>query len=208
VIRPRCLLLDEPLSNLDARLRVEMRAEIRRVCKESGLTTVYVTHDQKEALSIADRMAILDHGRLLQLGAPREIYRRPHSRMVADFIGETDFIAGTLVSFEDNNVVVDTAAGRFLGVLGDVEAQPTVGAAVTVSVRPECWVLSSRDPGLNAVRGRIGEAVFLGEVAQYALLAGGTELKVLEINPRFLDHARRGEVFASAAPEDVVVLLA
>jgi iron(III) transport system ATP-binding protein len=208
VIRPRCLLLDEPLSNLDARLRVEMRAEIRRVCKESGLTTVYVTHDQKEALSIADRMAILDHGRLLQLGAPREIYRRPHSRMVADFIGETDFIAGTLVSFEDSNVVVDTAAGRFLGVLGDVEAQPTVGAAVTVSVRPECWVLSSRDPGLNAVRGRIGEAVFLGEVAQYALLAGGTELKVLEINPRFLDQARRGEVFASAAPEDVVVLLA
>jgi iron(III) transport system ATP-binding protein len=207
VIRPRCLLLDEPLSNLDARLRIEMRTEIRRVCKEAGLTTVYVTHDQKEALSIADRMAILDHGRLLQVGAPREIYRRPHTRMVADFIGETDFIAGKLVSVEEGNVVVETAVGRFVGVLGDAGATPAVGADVTVSIRPECWSLSGRDPGMNAVRGRIGASVFLGEIAQYALQTGGVELKVLEINPRFLDQTRRGEVFASAAPEDVVVLL-
>src|SRR5512140_2761300 len=86
VIRPRCLLLDEPLSNLDARLRLEMRGEIRRVCKDFKLTTVYVTHDQKEALSISDRMAILDRGRVLQVGAPRDIYKRPRSRTVANFI--------------------------------------------------------------------------------------------------------------------------
>ena len=98
VIRPRCLLLDEPLSNLDAKLRLEMRSEIRRVCKEFKLTTVYVTHDQKEALSVSDRMAILDHGRILQVGSPREVYRRPMSKVVADFIGETDLIAGTVVS--------------------------------------------------------------------------------------------------------------
>ena len=98
VIRPRCLLLDEPLSNLDARLRLEMRMEIRRVCKEFKLTTVYVTHDQKEALSVSDRMAILDGGRILQVGTPRDIYRRPARRTVADFIGETNFIAGTLLS--------------------------------------------------------------------------------------------------------------
>src|SRR5207248_2670020 len=77
VIRPRCLLLDEPLSNLDAKLRLEMRAEIRRVCKESGLTAIYVTHDQKEALSIADRIAVLDSGRVRQIGRPGEVYRRP-----------------------------------------------------------------------------------------------------------------------------------
>src|SRR5476649_1227007 len=86
VIRPRCLLLDEPLSNLDARLRLEMRAEIRRVCKEFKLTTVYVTHDQKEALSIADRMAILDSGHILQVGTPREVYKRPNCKTVANFI--------------------------------------------------------------------------------------------------------------------------
>src|SRR6185436_13270378 len=94
VIRPRCLLLDEPLSNLDAKLRLEMRTEIRRVCKEFKLTTVYVTHDQKEALSISDRMAILESGHILQVGSPREVYRRPKRKTVANFIGETDFIAG------------------------------------------------------------------------------------------------------------------
>ena len=94
VIRPRCLLLDEPLSNLDARLRLEMRAEIRRICKEFGLTAMYVTHDQKEALSIADRMAILEGGHIRQTGPPAQIYRHPISRFVADFMGETNFLDG------------------------------------------------------------------------------------------------------------------
>ena len=206
VIRPRCLLLDEPLSNLDAKLRLEMRAEIRRVCKEFKLTTVYVTHDQKEALSVSDRMAILDRGRILQVGSPREVYRRPTSKIVADFIGETDFIPGTIVSTHAGRAVVDTAIGRFEGVLGDAKATPAHGTAVTLSVRPECWVLSREAPARNGVRGRIGEAIYLGEIAQYALMAGGHALKILELNPRFIDQSERGEVFASAAPEDVVVL--
>src|SRR5215216_5921623 len=136
VIRPRCLLLDEPLSNLDAKLRLEMRAEIRRVCKEFQLTTVYVTHDQKEALSVSDRMAILDRGRILQVGSPSEVYRRPTTKLVADFIGETDFIAGTVVSCDARHAVVDTAIGRFIGVLGDAKATVASGAKVTLSVRP------------------------------------------------------------------------
>lgn len=207
VIRPRCLLLDEPLSNLDAKLRLEMRAEIRRVCKEFKLTTVYVTHDQKEALSVSDRMAILDRGRILQVGSPREVYRRPHSKVVADFIGETDFIAGKLVSTNGGRAVVDTNVGRFEGVLGDRAANPPAGAAVTLSVRPECWTLSREAPAQNSVRGRIGEAIYLGELAQYAFVAGEHELKILELNPRFLEQPPgRGEVFASAQPEDVVVL--
>ncbi len=206
VIRPRCLLLDEPLSNLDAKLRLEMRTEIRRVCKEFKLTTVYVTHDQKEALSISDRMAILDRGRILQVGAPREVYRRPINRIVADFIGETDFIPGKLVSATGGQAIVDTSVGRFEGVFGDPQARPATGAAVTLSVRPECWVLSREAPTRNAVRGRIGEAIYLGELAQYELAAGGQNLKIIELNPRFMDQSGRGEVYASAAPEDVVVL--
>ncbi len=208
VIRPRCLLLDEPLSNLDAKLRLEMRAEIRRVCKEFKLTTVYVTHDQKEALSISDRMAILDRGRVLQVGAPREVYRRPTCKTVADFIGETDFISGKLLGMGANgSATVETAIGRFEGVLGDPAAKPVPGAQVTLSVRPECWALSREAAAVNCVRGRIGEAVYLGELAQYDLVAGGIDLKILELNPRFLDQSTRGEVFASAAPEDVVVLV-
>jgi iron(III) transport system ATP-binding protein len=206
VIRPRCLLLDEPLSNLDAKLRLEMRTEIRRVCKEFKLTTVYVTHDQKEALSISDRMAILDKGHIMQVGTAREVYRRPTCRLVADFIGETDFIPGTLVSANGGRAIVDTAVGRFEGVFGDAKASPAPGAQVTLSVRPECWVLSREAPARNAVRGKIGEAIYLGELAQYELIAGSLKLKILELNPRFIDQSSRGEVFARVEPDDAVVL--
>jgi iron(III) transport system ATP-binding protein len=206
VIRPRCLLLDEPLSNLDARLRLEMRMEIRRVCKEFNLTTVYVTHDQKEALSVSDRMAILDGGRILQVGTPRDIYRRPAHRTVADFIGETNFIPGTLLSAAQGRARVSTAIGEFDGVLGDPAAAPAAGAAVTLSVRPECWVISTSPQGANCVRGRIGASVYLGENAQHDFLAGGLDLKILELNPRFIDRPGAQEFYASARSEDVVVL--
>ncbi len=206
VIRPRCLLLDEPLSNLDAKLRLEMRTEIRRVCKEFKLTTVYVTHDQKEALSISDRMAILDGGRIRQVGTPREVYRRPTCQLVANFIGETDFIAGKIISTTGCAAVVETACGCFEGVLGDPAAVLAVGANVTVSVRPEAWKLGRDRSTRNAVRGQIGEAVYLGESAQYDFIAGGQTLKILELNPRFIEATTRGELFASADPDDVVVL--
>jgi len=210
VIRPRCLLLDEPLSNLDAKLRLEMRAEIRRVCKEFKLTTVYVTHDQKEALSIADRMAILDHGRILQVGAPREVYRRPTTKVVANFIGETDFLDGKVLGRDGGVVTVETSIGNFDGVLGDPFAAPAIGAPVTVSIRPECWELHREAPGRNGVRGRIGESVYLGEVAQYEFITSGngTRLKIFERNPRSADDAQRGELFAAVQPDDVVVLTA
>lgn len=208
VIRPRCLLLDEPLSNLDAKLRLEMRAEIRRVCKEFKLTTVYVTHDQKEALSISDRMAILDHGRILQVGSPREVYRRPTTRTVAHFIGETDFLEGTLSSIDGERAVVETAVGVFDGVLGDPAARPAVGAAVTLSIRPECWVLGEKARVRNSVLGRIGEAIYLGEVAQYEFVAGPVSLKIYELNPRFVGAAGDKALHASVAAEDVVVLTA
>jgi|UniRef100_UPI00404924FB iron(III) transport system ATP-binding protein len=208
VIRPRCLLLDEPLSNLDAKLRLEMRTEIRRVCKEFKLTTVYVTHDQKEALSISDRMAILESGHILQVGTPREVYKRPRKKTVANFIGETDFIPGKLAGLNGNMATVETAIGRFDGVLGDESRTPVIGQEVTLSIRPECWELSrDRNVERNSVRGKIGAFVYLGEVAQYELIVRDTTLKVFERNPRFVDGATRGEIFAAVEPEDVVVLL-
>jgi iron(III) transport system ATP-binding protein len=207
VIRPRCLLLDEPLSNLDAKLRLDLRTEIRRVCKEFKLTTVYVTHDQKEALSIADRMAILEGGRVLQTGTPREIYRRPATKAVANFIGETDFISGKIIATNGARATVETGIGRFEGVLGDTAAKPAAGATVTVSIRPECWKLRLEPAGAqNSVRGKIGEAVYLGEVAQYDFIAGGLRLKIIEMNPRFAGAPASGELTASVDPEDVVVL--
>lgn len=188
VIRPRCLLLDEPLSNLDAKLRLEMRTEIRRVCKEFKLTTVYVTHDQKEALSISDRMAILESGHILQVGTPRDVYRRPRRKTVANFIGDTDFLEGKVVGREGERVLVETAIGRFEGIMGDPSVSPVIGTAVTLSIRPECWSLGDARVERNAVRGRIGESVYLGEIAQYDFLVGDVDLKIYE--PQSSPHGR------------------
>ena len=207
VIRPRCLLLDEPLSNLDARLRLEMRTEIRRVCKEFNLTTVYVTHDQKEALSVSDRMAILEGGRILQVGTPREIYKRPAKKTVANFIGETDFLEGEVVSVAGHSVEVRTALGIFEGVLGDPKASVSTGARVTLSIRPECWVLGRERRERNCAAGRIGKSVYLGEVAQYDFVTGSKVLTIFELNPQFLGQSEGGDLFACAKPEDVVILL-
>ena len=110
-IRPKCLLLDEPLSNLDAKLRLEMRSEIRRIVKQAGTTAIYVTHDQKEALSMADSIAVLRAGKLEQTGTPEELYRRPATRFVADFIGESNFLTGVVESVEATAIVVRSSAG-------------------------------------------------------------------------------------------------
>jgi iron(III) transport system ATP-binding protein len=206
VIRPRCLLLDEPLSNLDARLRLEMRGEIRRICKEFGLTAIYVTHDQKEALSIADRMAILEAGHIRQIGTPAEVYRHPHSRFVADFMGETNFLAGTVRSVEGQRVVVETALREFAATLGGNGWKPTVGEKCTLSIRPESWRLATQAAAWNTVAGRLTERVYLGEMAQYQFAAGAQALKVFELNPRFVELSPEKELFATAEPEDVIAL--
>lgn len=206
VIRPRCLLLDEPLSNLDARLRIEMRTEIRRIGKESGLTAIYVTHDQKEALSIADRMAILEGGHIRQAGPPAQVYRHPVSRFVADFMGETNFLSGTVRGVTGREIEVETPCGLFRGVTPPGGWEPKVVDACTLSIRPESWTLAadSREP--NQVRGVIRDRVYLGEMAQYEFVTKGGAVKIFEMNPRFLEASADQELVASVRPEDVVVL--
>jgi iron(III) transport system ATP-binding protein len=211
VVRPRCLLLDEPLSNLDARLRLELRSEIRRVCKEHQLTTVYVTHDQKEALSIADRVAVLEAGRLVQVAAPLELYRRPASRAVAAFVGEADFLPGRVTGMTSSGQPhVETAVGFFEGVLTDPAAPVlTRGAEVTVAIRPEAWTLREQPGAINSISGRVGQATFLGETAQYAFVpavAPGMPLRVMELNPRAARLAAGAPLHATVAAEDVMVL--
>ena len=205
VVRPRCLLLDEPLASLDARLRQELRAEIRRVCREHRLTTVYVTHDQQEALAVADRLAVMDGGRILQTGTPREVYTRPACRAVAGFLGATNLLPGRIVGGEGPQLVVDTAVCRFTGVPGDPAGLYRRGDDVTVSIRPEGWRLAAAAPARNGVRGRLEETVFLGEQARHRLRCGDQVLVVAEFHPAAAPPAR-GELWAAAEPGDVVVL--
>ena len=218
VIRPDVLLLDEPLSNLDAKLRIELRTEIRRICKDSGITTVYVTHDQKEALSMADRVAILKLGKTIQVGSPRDCYRRPKSKFVAEFLGETNFIPATVASSSDAGLELDTAAGR-VHASPDAAVDPlAAGAKAMISLRPEALRLVPADtPG--ALVGEHRSTIHLGEIAQHHVMLGGQiEVKAAEINPlgaahesAFLDHTgeqREGtsKVGLAVDPRDAVVL--
>ncbi len=208
VIRPRCLLLDEPLSNLDAKLRIEMRSEIRRICKEFGLTAIYVTHDQKEALSMADRIAVLHAGRLAQVGTPEELYRRPASAFVAGFVGETNLIPGTIAFASGENHYIRTAFGDLAGRIVSPDWTPAVGDPVTLSIRPECLCLSPAPPVQNGIAGALAESVYLGEIAQYTLRpqGGGPSIHISELNPRRVLRDTGNLFHASAKPEDVVVL--
>jgi iron(III) transport system ATP-binding protein len=205
VIRPNFLLLDEPLSNLDARLRLEMRVEIRRICKESGLTAIYVTHDQKEALSIADRMAVMEAGQVRQIGAPATLYRQPDSKFVADFMGETNFLAGKVEEVTGASAMIRTDAGAFQAALRPGCALRP-GDLCTLSIRPESWKLATQPPALNAIEGRITERLYLGEMAQYRFSAGSQTLKISELNPRFVELSPERQLFASVEPAEVVLL--
>jgi iron(III) transport system ATP-binding protein len=208
VVRPRCLLLDEPLSNLDAKLRLEMRSEIRRICKQFGLTAVYVTHDQKEALSIADRMAILDAGSVSQVGTAQEIYRSPRTKSVADFIGETNFIAGTVKESNlESHWEVMTPYGPFIGRKADPDWIPEAGDSVTLSIRPEAFMLSETNPSINSITGKMTSLTYLGEIAQYGIsLEDGKLLQIAALNPSILHQPGELQFHASVNRDDVILI--
>jgi iron(III) transport system ATP-binding protein len=206
VVRPRCLLLDEPLSNLDASLRHSMRDEIRRVCKEFRLTAVYVTHDQKEALAVADRIAVMKGGRILQIDSPLEVYRHPRSRAVAAFMGETNLLSGTVVEARPDEVRVRTAIGE-LTALGRPELRVDEGKSVWVSLRPECLSLTAAGGASrpNSTPGVLESTAYLGEIAEHRFRAGAELLRIHELNPR-ATRPGEGSKLAVIAPEDVILV--
>lgn len=215
VINPDVLLLDEPLSNLDAQLRLEMRGEIKRLHSEKQTTALYVTHDQDEALSIADRIGVMRNGLLIQVGTPRELYRTPQSRFVAEFIGETNFLEGRVQSSSNGKIIVETPVG-LIGAAQQSSLQ--AGQNVWCSIRPESWQIeseSSTRTAENQLAAQVQSVSYGGATEQLQLrLTGGIQttqnedwrlLKVAVLNPL---HSRpAGEnVNLSCRAEDVVVL--
>jgi iron(III) transport system ATP-binding protein len=179
VHEPKILLLDEPLSNLDAKLREQMRVELKRLQARLGITTVYVTHDQSEALALSDEIAVFEAGRIVQRGSPRDIYGAPNSRFVADFIGSANFIDGEVSAPAPNERLtrVVTPHGLFLCSFATA-VEP--GARVLVAARPEDFALSDHHPGadLNVLTGKIAHRVFLGELIDYIVDHGQGEIRV------------------------------
>lgn len=232
-VQPACLLLDEPLSNLDTHLRQELRLEIRRICREAGITTVYVTHDQKEALSTADRIAVLKDGRLVQMGTPQKLYGSPANAFVAEFMGATNLIQGEVVPSHDGQVHVTTGVGEI------VAAEGPASGPVIVSIRPELISIVGRDEGnggnqvgaaegaaaagqtagaersavaaghgrtpgtVNRLIGTLVESTFLGQSSEHLVAVGNGQLSVVSAPPKC---GLAGAVGMEFAPASVVVL--
>ncbi len=211
VIRPDVLLLDEPLSNLDAKLRTDLRSEIRKICKSAGLTTVYVTHDQKEALSMADRIAIMKGGQIQQIGTPQDLYRNPQSQFVASFLGETNFVEAKVLEPDGvNRLTLETAAGKVLASIAGDTAAYSKGQRVMCSIRPESIKLVEA-AATGTLPGKRLESVYLGEIAQHQVRLGeqtmGQVLAVSELNPT-AEHLSTSttQVGMRIDPCDIVIL--
>lgn len=197
VFRPQVLLLDEPLSNLDARLRLEMRGLIRRVCDEVRMTTVYVTHDQAEALSLADGIAVMRQGRVVQQGTPQDLYRRPCSRFVAEFMGRINLLPATVSAADPKGCMLVTALGELPCGTGGMRP----GAALHAGIRPE----SLRIAPEGSIRGSCRRSVYLGEMAQHEVETPAGTLLVLEQDPG--RASRAGEILSLRVERDAVIAL-
>jgi spermidine/putrescine transport system ATP-binding protein len=207
VNHPKVLLLDEPLGALDLKLRQAMQIELKQLQERVGITFVYVTHDQEEALTMSDRIAVMDRGRLLQVGSPEEIYDRPRTRFVADFIGDSNLLEAE---------VVDEAHVRLAdGTLTRVPTTHRPGDRVTVAIRPEKLALwphdAERDPGLDAVHGVIRRVMFMGNASVYEVVAGeggaGMVVHVRQGNAPGVRHFGTGDrVRVRWAPASATVL--
>ena len=175
VIKPSVLLLDEPLSALDRRLRQEMQVELLRIQRESGLTTIFVTHDQEEALTLSDKVAILDRGRIVQIGEPDAVYEKPLTRFAAEFLGDSNFLTGIV-----ENGAVRLADGTVVKSVSDL---PANGSTVTLAVRPEKMSVSTEMTAGNSIRARITTVIYAGPVLSYLLeTPDGLPLKLFAQN--------------------------
>ena len=199
VMEPKLLLLDEPLSNLDAKLRELMRFELKRLQRELRITTVYVTHDQSEALALSHQIAVMNQGRIQQIGSPRDIYERPQTQFVADFVGSTNFVDGTVraVGSAADVYVIDTQFGPLHS--SSVETLK-VGDTVVLSVRPEDVELSEAptfDTSINTWQGTVDQKIFLGEAMDFRVRVGGKTMGVKTMGDKTAGDKTDGRVLLS-----------
>jgi iron(III) transport system ATP-binding protein len=203
VMEPKLLLLDEPLSNLDAKLRQKMRFELKRMQRELGLTTIYVTHDQGEALALSHEIAVMNAGRIVQIGTPRDIYGKPHDRFVADFVGVSNFFEATVLGPDGEGWRVESQIGQLCVIPADPVAR---NERILISVRPEEFELSERAPedGVNVVSGKVDVKVFLGEFMDYQIKVGDREV-LARTHPSF-NVPVGAEVFLRVRPEKCITV--
>jgi iron(III) transport system ATP-binding protein len=202
VMEPKVLLMDEPLSNLDAKLREQMRTEIRRIQKRLGITSVYVTHDQVEAMTLSDRIVVMNLGKIEQIGSPTEIYRRPQTRFVADFIGQANFVEGSVREMDGDNLIMDALGTTLTAPIAGGALAP--GDAATLVVRPEMVEI---DPPEAQVEGIVRRATYLGNVVEYDVEVEGQLLSLVEYDPRHTTIHEEGRPLRLRFLEDCLYVL-
>lgn len=186
VMEPGVLLFDEPLSNLDAKLRVYMRTEIRKIQKKVGITAVYVTHDQSEAMSLSDRIIIMNKGVIEQIGTPKEIYYTPATEFVADFIGTANFIEGKIESLEDSRATLAIGDDKIeINYIGSKKVNDTV----KILLRPEAISIGHT----GKIKGKITSSTFMGEYQDYRLIVAGNEIAAETSNPIIKESFNEGQ---------------
>lgn len=178
VIQPKVLLLDEPLSNLDAKLRVEMREELRLLQKSLGITTIYVTHDQEEAMVLSDRIAIMNFGKIYQVGTPIEIYMKPANLFIATFMGKSTVLQGVVVKVYDDKVRVKCDSIELYGLSSNDAVKLNEGDKVSCVLRPEYFEVNVEDESSNVFKGVVEKLTFVGSYIEVKLRIGGHEVLV------------------------------
>jgi len=201
VIRPRVLLFDEPLSNLDAKLRLQMRDEIRKLQKMLGTTAVYVTHDQDEAMAISDRIAVMEDGRISQIGTAEDLYRRPASAFIAQFIGRANLLTGTVIDRSTDTVTLETAGQR--GTFRSA-VQAAKGDRLCAVLRPESIAIGKAGEGMAA---RVASSTYLGDKIEYSVIVGEDALKIVRFDPPEEERFEAGEEVRIRFPQEGVQLL-
>ncbi|HEY7687421.1 MAG TPA: ABC transporter ATP-binding protein [Dongiaceae bacterium] len=202
-IKPQVLLLDEPLSALDAKIRVSLREEIRAVQRQLGITTIYVTHDQEEALSMSDRIVVMNEGRVEQIGQPFEIYNQPRTRFVASFVGTLNILKGKILDAAGGRIAID--GQEIVAARGIVDGR--AGDLRSVALRPEAVSLQARNGHGNSLRGVIEEVSFLGSVVRIRVQFKDNSISLDTFNNPGLPPPERGSaVTVNFAPEDLLVL--
>jgi iron(III) transport system ATP-binding protein len=205
VIRPKVLLFDEPLSNLDAKLRVQMRHEIHELQRRLGITTVYVTHDQEEAMAVSDRIAVINQGGVVQEGTAQDLYYRPGSHFVATFVGRVNLVPGTVAEIVDGRITI--------AALGTVIAAPAAlegvgrGDAVELMLRPEAIELVRGERETPPLQATVLSRTFLGEKTEYLLQCGGQTLQAVRYNAGPRDVIPDGATVSLRLAEDAVTVL-
>ena len=207
-LAPKVLLLDEPFSNLDANLRVHMRATLREIQRTVNITTIFVTHDQVEAMTMSDRLVVMNQGVVEQVGSPVEIYEKPRNEFVARFIGYVNILSGVVKDAGEAGAVVETGLGPAEVASGPDRLRP--GEKIHLIVRPEAIRLEARPAaeGVNAFAGRIRSVMYAGSTVKYTVDVGGTELVVDEYDPTRHGIRRMGERVVAELPRHVHILRA